>query len=146
MKFIKLFLRLALGGSFLSAVADRFGMWPADYSTWGNWQSFVEYTEVIAPMIPSSLIPAAAIVATVLEVIFGIGLIIGWKTEMFGRLSGWLLLIFAVSMTLTIGVKAPLDYSVFSASAAGFALSVLKDKYLELDVYLNKRKRGGYRY
>jgi hypothetical protein len=42
-------------------------------------------------------------------------------------------------MCVTIGVKAPLDYSVFSAAAAGFGLSIIKEKYLEIDTLLSKK-------
>jgi hypothetical protein len=39
------------------------------------------------------------------------------------KCSGFLLLGFAVSMAIAINFKAPLDYSVFTASAGAFALS-----------------------
>lgn len=145
MKFVKLFLRLAIGFGFLSAVADRFGIWTTQVA-WGNWENFVAYTEQITPWLPTSLIPAAAIVATVCEIVFGLGLIIGWKTRVFARLSGVLLLIFAISMAFSLGVKAPFDYSVFTASAAAFALGAINETFLELDGYLAKRSHRPYRY
>ena len=58
MKLIKLFLRLGIAVGFLSAVADRFGMWPAEISAWGNMDNFLAYTQVINPLLPESLIPA----------------------------------------------------------------------------------------
>jgi hypothetical protein len=39
-KNLKLSLRFAVGFGFLSAVADRFGMWPKEISAWGNWEDF----------------------------------------------------------------------------------------------------------
>jgi hypothetical protein len=36
-----------------------------------------------------------------------------------------LLTIFGISMALTLGMKAPLDYSVFTAAAAAFSLAVM---------------------
>lgn len=57
---IKLFLRLALSFSFLSAVADRFGLWPAQISVWGNWENFIAYTQVINPWLPEALVSPAA--------------------------------------------------------------------------------------
>ncbi len=137
-KWIKLFLRLALSLSFLSAVADRFGMWPSEISVWGNWDAFLAYTQLINPWIPVSLIPALGGFATALEVIFAIALLIGFKTELFAKLSGLLLLIFALSMVFSTGIKGAFDYSVFSASAAAFALSIINTKYLELDSLLKK--------
>ncbi|MCF1192240.1 DoxX family protein [Mangrovimonas sp. AS39] len=132
-KIIKLFLRLALSTAFLSAVADRFGMWSKDVSVWGNWDSFLEYTQYINPWLPEALIPTIGILATGAEIIFAILLIIGFKTEQTAKWSGFLLLIFALSMTFSSGIKGAFDYSVYTASAAAFALSLMKEKFLELD-------------
>jgi uncharacterized membrane protein YphA (DoxX/SURF4 family) len=81
-KIIKLFLRLAISTGFLSAVADRFGWWDKEISVWGNWESFLEYAQLINPWIPNSLIPTAGIIATAAEIIFALFLIIGFKTEL----------------------------------------------------------------
>lgn len=138
-KLIKLFLRLAISFGFLSAVADRFGIWSKDVSVWGNWESFLDYTQLINPWLPESLIPASGVIATAAEIIFAVFLMIGFRTELFAKLSGLLLLIFALSMTFSTGIKGALDFSVFSASAGAFALSLLKEKYLEMDVYLSRK-------
>ena len=137
-RITKLFLRLALAASFLSAVADRLGMWPAEISAWGNWNSFVEYTAMINPWFPEAAIPALALLATVAEVVFALFLLLGFKTELFARLSGFLLLLFAFAMSFSTGIKGAFDYSVFTAAAGAFALSLLKDKYLELDCLIRK--------
>ncbi len=137
-KIIKVFLRLALAFGFLSAVADRFGLWGKDLSTWGNWDSFLQYTALINPWFPNSMISIIAFIATALEVIFAICLIIGLKTEGVAKWSGMLLLVFALSMTFSTGIKGAFDYSVFSAAAGAFALSLMKEKYLELDNLINK--------
>jgi thiosulfate dehydrogenase [quinone] large subunit len=138
-KIIKLFLRFGIGIGFLSAVADRFGLWPAEVSSWGNWESFLEYTKLINPIIPESLIPAFAAIATGAEIIFGISLIIGFKTELVAKLSGFLMLIFALSIAFSTGIKGVFDYSVFAASAGAFGLSVMNEKYLELDSFLSRK-------
>lgn len=137
-KAIKLFLRIAIAFGFLSAVADRFGMWGKDDSTWGNWDSFVQYTEVINPWFPNALVPALAVIATSAEIIFAIFLLVGFKTELFAKLSGILLLIFAFSMSFSIGIKPVFDYSVFIASAGAFALGTMTEKHLELDQLFQK--------
>ena len=136
---IKLFLRFALSASFLSAVADRFGWWPAEMSAWGNWENFVAYTQVINPWLPEALVSPIAMVATATEIIFPLCLLLGFKTELFAKLSGILLLLFALAMTFSTGIKGPFDYSVFSASSAAFALSTMKEKYFELDCLLAKK-------
>ena len=82
MKILKLFLRLGVSAGFLSAVADRLGYWPANISVWGNWESFLSYTELINPMVPKSWIPGLGILATAAELILGICLLIGLNTEM----------------------------------------------------------------
>src|SRR5262249_40856563 len=65
-----LFARLALGASFLSAVADRFGLWGpygAKNVSWGNFAHFVEYTGAVTSLFPSSLTVSFAWAATVAE-------------------------------------------------------------------------------
>ncbi len=90
---IKLYLRVALAAGFLSAVADRFGFWSKENATWGTWDNFLAYTHTLNPWAPESLIPALGFIATAAEVIFGLFLLIGFKTELFAKLSGILLLI-----------------------------------------------------
>ncbi len=131
-------MRLAIAIGFLSAVADRFGFWSKDISSWGNWDSFLQYTRTINPWLPEFMIPTMGVLATAAEIVFAICLIIGFKTELFAKLSGILMLIFALSMTFSIGIKAPLDYSVFIASGGAFALSLMKDKFLEIDALISK--------
>ncbi|HLV40585.1 DoxX family protein [Xanthomarina sp.] len=137
MKLIKLFLRISISIGFLSAVADRFGLWGKEYAVWGNWDAFLEYTAVINPWFPETIIPVVGFLATTAEIVFAIFLLIGFKTELVAKLSGILLFIFGVSMAFSLGIKSPLDYSVFIASAAAFSLSLLKDKFLEVDSLKN---------
>lgn len=136
---IKLFLRLSLSIGFLSAVADRFGLWPEELSSWGNWKPFLDYTQILNPWLPLATIPTVGFMATALEMVFALCLLVGFKTSFFARLSGCLLLIFALSMMSTTGVKGVFDYSVLTASAAAFALSLLKGNLLELDKFLLKK-------
>jgi hypothetical protein len=49
--------------------------------------------------------------------------VLGAFTRVAAFLSGWLLLLFALSMTFTLGLKAPLNFSVFTASAGAFLLA-----------------------
>lgn len=105
---------------------------------WGNWENFVAYTQVINPWLPEALVSPAAMVATAAEVIFPVCLLVGFKTELVAKLSGILLLIFALAMAFSTGIKGAFDYSVFTASAAAFALSTMKEKFLEVDRLLVK--------
>lgn len=120
------FARFALSSAFLSAIADRFGLWgpPGSPNTsWGDFHHFVLYTAKVTAYLPSSMAPAAAWFATIAELVVGIGLLTWRFTRSFAVGSGVLLLIFAVSMSLSTGIKSALAYSVFSASAAAFLLA-----------------------
>ena len=82
--FSSAFLRYALGLGFLSAVADRFGLW-GPFGTpnvsWGNFSRFLEYTHTINWYAPAGMIPALGIIATAAEILFGLLLLVGWHTR-----------------------------------------------------------------
>ncbi len=127
-RFAPVFLRLALGAAFLSAVADRFGLWgpPGTKSaSWGDFAHFMQYTRQLNPWAPAALIPTLAWAATGAELVLGVALVLGLFTRWAALLSGILLLIFAGGMSMGTGLKSALNYSVFSAAAAAFALVVL---------------------
>lgn len=126
--FAEVFLRVALAASFLSAVADRFGMWGAPGEpgvAWGAWDPFVEYVALLNWFAPAALHAPLGWIATIAEVIIAIGLLVGWKLRWFALASGGLLMLFAVTMTIATGIKSPLDYSVFTAAAASFLLAAI---------------------
>ena len=125
-----LFLRLALGLSFLSALADRFGLWGAfgrPNVSWGNFARFVMYTGKLNWFLPENVIPALAIIVTCAEGLLGLCLVIGWRTRTAALLSGILLTLFGVTMAVALGVKAPLDFSVFSAAGGALLLATFTD-------------------
>ena len=140
-EIVRLFARFALGASFLSAVADRFGLWGpygAKNVSWGNFAHFVEYTGAVTSLFPSSSTVSFAWAATVAETLFGILLIAGFKIRMASVLSGLLLLSFAIGMVTGLGIKTPFDYSVFSAAAAAFLLAFWEPDRFTLDRLLNR--------
>ena len=121
-----LFLRVVLGVGFLSAVADRFGIWGpagAPLVSWGNFQNFLTYTARLNPWCPGPLIPALGWIATFAETVLGVALILGFQIRLTALLSGALTLLFALAMTFTLGVHAPLIYSVFVCSGGAFLLA-----------------------
>ncbi|WP_312389892.1 DoxX family protein [Chryseobacterium sp.] len=130
--FPQLFLRLAISVTILSAVADRFGLWGKN-SAWGNWENFEKYTKQLTFFLPESLGTVSAYVATFLEIIIPLMLILGFKTKTAAYGAGFLLLIFALSMTMALGVKAPLDYSVWVGSAGAFLLASQEKYSFSLD-------------
>ena len=131
-----LFLRLALSAAFLSAVADRFGWWgrPGEaHVGWGDFAHFTAYTARLTSILPIALVPTLAWTATILEILFGLALLFGIATRVAALLSGALLLLFAMAMAFALGIKSPLDYSVFSASAGAFLLSACERYKLSVD-------------
>jgi len=129
-KVAPLILRLALGLTLLSAVADRFGVWGPPGGTtvaWGDWTHFVAYTAKVNSFLPSSLAPVLAIIATAAEALLGIALILGLFRRPVAFASALLFALFACAMTLSFGVKAPLNFSVFVDFAAALVLGVWPD-------------------
>jgi hypothetical protein len=119
------FTRLALSAAFLSAVADRFGLWGPPGGpgvSWGDMAHFMVYAGKVNSFLPARLIPTVGWVATVSEIVFGLGLLTGKATRCFGVGSGILLTMFGVAMAFSFGIKSPLNFSVFSAAAAAFWL------------------------
>jgi uncharacterized membrane protein YphA (DoxX/SURF4 family) len=137
MKFPQLFLRIAIAVTMLSAVADRFGFWGAG-SAWGNWANFETYTRKLTFFLPESLSVVSAYAATFFEIIFPLMLLVGWKTRVAAYGAGFLLLVFALSMTIALGAKAPLDYSVWVGSAGAFLLAVQPKYFLSIDHLTHK--------
>ena len=123
-QFVALGLRLALAASFISAVADRFGGWGVLGETdvsWGNFEAFLSYTKILNPWAPKFLVPLIGWTATILETGLALLLLANVRLRETSFFSGVLLFLFAFSMTVNSGFKAPLDYSVYSASFAAFA-------------------------
>ncbi|MBW3522708.1 DoxX family protein [Chryseobacterium sp. NKUCC03_KSP] len=135
--FPQLFLRLAISVTMLSAIADRFGFW-GDNSAWGNWENFEKYTRQLTFFLPETLSTFSAYTATFLEILFPLMLILGFKTKIAAYGIGVLLLVFALSMSIALGIKAPLDYSVWVASAAAFLLATQKEFYFSIDTLTKK--------
>lgn len=131
-RYQQLFLRIALGTALLSAVSDRLGLWGAN-AAWGNWENFEAYTRQLTFFLPPILSKVSAYAATILETAFGILLIIGLKTRLTANLTGVLLLLFALSMSVSLGVKSALDYSVWVGSAGAFLLATQRQFPFSID-------------
>lgn len=120
------YARVALGVGFLSAVADRFGLWGAPGSrnvAWGDFSHFLRYTATVNPLLPARVIPALGWFVTICEIALGVALIAGVGLYVVALASGLLLLAFATGMTMGTGVKTAFDASVFAASAGAFLLA-----------------------
>jgi uncharacterized membrane protein YphA (DoxX/SURF4 family) len=124
-----LVLRIILGITMLSAVADRFGLWgaPGDPGVaWGNWENFIAYTQTLNSFASKSVAGILGVLATTCEILFGLFLIIGFKTRIIALGTSGLMLLFAISMAISVSIKAPFDYSVLTSSAAALLLSTIE--------------------
>ena len=133
-----LFLRLALASGFLSAVAARINLWGKRVSVSEAWNSFLTYTAEVNSFMPKNTISTIAVLATILEVGFAILLILGFKIRYASFGAGTLLLLFALAMAYSSGIKEPLDYSVFAASAGAFLLATMPYYKWSIDQLLIK--------
>ena len=108
----------------------------------GNYARFVAYTAKLNWFLPAAMIPSLAIVATAAEILFGLLLVLGWKTRTIALLSGVLLTTFALTMTMALGVKAPLDLSVFSAAGGALLLAASANFPFSLDELVRPNKQA----
>ncbi|MGO4773237.1 DoxX family membrane protein [Flavobacterium sp. W22_SRS_FK3] len=133
-----LLLRIALSAGFLSAVCSRLRFW-GNYSS--GWESFLVYTEKVNSFAPKNFIPAIAITATVAETLLALLLLIGYQTRFAAVSAAILTFVFALAMTYSLGLKDPLDYSVFTFSMAAFLLSTVNEYRWSLDEIISTSKK-----
>ena len=118
-----LYARATLGIGFLSGIADRFGLWRGKNAGYGNFDGFIQYTAKVNSFMPASSILFLAWAATIAELVLGILLLMGIWLRWTALASALLLILFGTAMAISFGPKSPLDYSVFSASAAALLLA-----------------------
>jgi putative oxidoreductase len=122
-RFAMVYARMALGTAFLSAVAGRFGIWDRSID-WAHFERFIRRTGELNAFLPAFTYPFLAWAATALEISCGVALIAGLQVRRAAFVSALLLASFAMTMAISTGIKPPLDYSVFSASAAALLLAL----------------------
>jgi len=123
-----LYARIALGAAFLSGIADRFGLYRGRNVGYGNFDGFLRYTAKVNAFMPPATIPSLAWAATAAEFFFGIALILGIWPRWVAIGSAVLLALFGTAMGISFGMKSPLDYSVFSASAGAVLLALYQNR------------------
>ena len=142
--YATLLLRAGLGIGFLSAVADRLGLWGAfgqPNVEWGNFSRFLDYTHTLNWYLPVGMILPLGIIATGAEILFGLLLLIGWRTRAAALLSALLLLTFGMSMTLALGIKAPLNFAVLTGIGGAMLLASRESFPFSVDELLSRRTR-----
>lgn len=124
-----LYARVALSAAFLSGIASRFGLWGKNRG-YGSFENFMRYTAEVNSFMPAFTIPFLAWTATAAELFLGIALVLGVWRRAVALCSALLLGLFGTAMAISFGIKSPLDYSVFSASAAALLLALFQDRKL----------------
>jgi uncharacterized membrane protein YphA (DoxX/SURF4 family) len=142
-KIPQLLLRYALGITFLTPVLDRLGILGqpgVGNIEWGNWDNFIDYTSTLMPIFDRPLVNTMGAIATVAELLIAICLIVGFKTKQAALGASLITLTFIIFMILSVGIQKPINYGVFTASAAGLLLSFMTNYSYSLDNVLRKGK------
>src|SRR5215212_8665590 len=77
-------MRMALAAGFLSAVADRFGLWGPIGTpgvSWGGFAKFLDYTATLLPYLSTTLVAFAGWAAAVAETVLGVALLAGVRVR-----------------------------------------------------------------
>jgi thiosulfate dehydrogenase (quinone) large subunit len=89
--------------------------------------------QLLNPWFPKQVIPTVGVFVTAAEITLGLALLTGIYTRWAARLSGLLILAFAIGMTAGTGIKSVLNASVLAASACGWLLARAERYPLSVD-------------
>jgi len=140
--FPQLFLRIALGAGFLLPVMDRLGFFGGPGTTgvaWGDWPHFVDYSQTLMPFLSRQVASLMGGAATFAEIVFGICLVLGFRTKLMGAGAALLTFVFALFMMTSLGLSAPFDYPVFVFTGGGLVLAGLDPFKWSIDSLGDKR-------
>ena len=133
--------RAALGVSFLLSVSDRLGFYgnPGERGvSWGTFERFLGYAAKVNAFAPAWMIPFLGAAATVLELLFGVTLVLGLALRWAAFGSAGLLFLFGSAMAISFGIKSPFDYSVFAAMCCALFLGLAGSKSMDRQL-VNRR-------
>lgn len=134
--FLSLGSRLALGASFVLSVSDRLGFYgkPGEKGvSWGTFESFLAYTAEVNSFAPASMVLFLGTVASAVELLLGVALILGFALRWAAFGTAAMLLVYGSAMAISFGIKSPLDYSVFAAMCCALFLGLAGSKRWSVD-------------
>ena len=140
----QLLLRLAIGITFLTPVLDRLGILGRAGTgniEWGNWENFINYTTTLMPYFDRPMVNVMGLIATIAETAIAVGLIIGFKTKYVALGSCILTLTFIIFMATSVGIQKPINFGVFTASAASLLLSRISQYQWSIDNILQSNDK-----
>lgn len=136
------YLRIAVGTGFFLLGLDRLGAWGPygrTWVSWGDWHHFSVYAHQVMSFLPYRPAEALAVIATIVEITGGFLLLIGLLTRWAAYACSALTLGFAIAMAISGGITSPIDYSVFSVSAACLLLAVQPSYPWSLDAFIAQK-------
>jgi uncharacterized membrane protein YphA (DoxX/SURF4 family) len=100
------------------------------------------YTRTVAGYAPAGVAPTLAVLATIAEIGLGLTLLIGMGTRLATLGSAGLLLIYGLSMTVSLPPAEQFHYAVFVLCAGMAALSTVDGTALSLDGLTARRRNA----
>jgi hypothetical protein len=133
---------VSLAAAFLSAIADRFGWWaPFGQGNWGSMGFFADYTHQLVPFASGWFLTVIVCGSTATEASLGVLLLVGWRPRLVGTATCLVLIVFGIAMAVSLGIEAPLSYSVFSAASAAAAYAIIDTTSLSNTIETTHRPR-----
>ena len=80
--------------------------------SWGTFERFLGYAAKVNAFAPAWMMPFLGTAATLLELVFGVTLVLGLALRWAAFGSAGLLFLFGAAMAISFGIKSPFDYSV----------------------------------
>lgn len=143
-RWLTVAVRVLVAAQFLLAVADRFGvLGPADAPgvSWGDFTHFIDYTRSITSFLPAGLAPTLAVLATIAEILLGVGLLLGVRLQLAALGATLLLGIYGTSMMISLPAAEQFYYSVFVLGAGMLAVVTLARSPLTIDAALARHRQ-----
>ncbi|MDD0854336.1 hypothetical protein HBN50_14585 [Halobacteriovorax sp. GB3] len=109
--------RLTLAVIYFWVVADRLGLLGKAGNmgvVWGNFDTFLDYTATLNAWMPRAVSDILGYLATIIEIVLGVLLMTGIRLKEASLVSASLLIVFTLSMVVSLGISSSLDFIIFT--------------------------------
>jgi hypothetical protein len=135
-RWINALLRVFIGIAFVGAVCDRLGFFGGPGTpgvSWGNFKNFTDYTGQVNSFLPTTLIPAIAVIETVIEGLLGLAMLLGVGLRFTVWASAVLLCLLGTAMTISFGFSSTFPFAVFVLAAGALVMTGTDCSVMGLD-------------